>query len=56
MSVKDAFNAIRFSHVVVVVTDTAAPLEKQDLGIARRVIPEDTLEGATEVAERSRGG
>ncbi|HJL00698.1 MAG TPA: serine/threonine-protein kinase [Polyangiaceae bacterium LLY-WYZ-15_(1-7)] len=27
-----------------------------DLGIARRVIPEDTLEEATEVAERSRGG
>ena len=40
MSVKDAINAIRFAHVVVVVTDASAPLEKQDLTIARHVIEE----------------
>ena len=40
MSVKDAFNAIRFAQVVVVVADASAPLEKQDLAIARRVIEE----------------
>ena len=40
MSVKDALGAIRFAHVVVLVTDAGAPLEKQDLAIARHVIEE----------------
>ena len=40
MSVKDTLGAIRFAHVVVVVTDANVPLEKQDLTIARHVIEE----------------
>jgi GTP-binding protein len=40
LSVADALRAIRFAQVVVLVLDSEAMLEKQDLTIARRVIEE----------------
>ena len=40
LSVQDTQNAIRFAHVVVLVLDADAVLDKQDLTIARKVIEE----------------
>lgn len=40
LSVGDAERAIRFAHVVVLVLDAEAMLERQDLAIARRTIDE----------------
>lgn len=40
LSVADANRAVRFAHVVVILTDADAPLEKQDLTIAREVVEE----------------
>ena len=40
LSVTDSLRAIRFAHCVVLLIDATAPLEKQDLTIARTVIDE----------------
>lgn len=40
LSVTDTLRAIRFAHCVVLLIDATAPLEKQDLTIARTVIEE----------------
>jgi GTP-binding protein len=40
LSVADALRAVRFAQVVVLLVDAEAPLEKQDLTIARRVVDE----------------
>ena len=40
LSVGDALRAIRFAHVVVLLTDADMPMEKQDLTIARMVVDE----------------
>jgi GTP-binding protein len=40
LSTADTIRTIRFAHVVVLVVDATAPLEKQDLTIARLVIEE----------------
>jgi GTP-binding protein len=40
LSVAETLRAIRFAHVVVVLLDADAPLERQELGIARRVVDE----------------
>ncbi len=40
LSVADTLRAIRFAQVVVLVVDATAPLERQDLGIARLVVDE----------------
>ena len=40
LAVADAFNAIRFAHIVVLVLDAEAMLEKQDLTIASEVVDE----------------
>ncbi len=40
LSVKDTLHAVRFAHVVVLVLDADAVLNKQDLTIARQVIEE----------------
>ena len=40
LSVSDALRAVRFAQVVVLLLDAEAPLEKQDLTIARQVIDE----------------
>ena len=40
LAVADAFNAIRFANVVVLVLDAESMLEKQDLTIAREVVEE----------------
>jgi GTP-binding protein len=40
LSTSDTIRTIRFAHVVVLVVDSTAPLEKQDLTIARLVIEE----------------
>ncbi len=40
LSVADALRAIRFAHVVVLLIDAEAPMEKQDLAIAAMVVEE----------------
>lgn len=40
LSVADSLRAVRFAHVVVLLVDADAPLEKQDLIIARMVVDE----------------
>ncbi|RMD64425.1 MAG: ribosome biogenesis GTPase Der, partial [Alphaproteobacteria bacterium] len=40
LSTSDALRAVKFAHVVVLVVDAAAPLDRQDLVIAGRVIEE----------------
>jgi len=40
LSVADGLRAVRFAHVVVLVVDADAPMEKQDLIIARMVVDE----------------
>src|SRR5690606_32933200 len=40
LSAADALRAIDFAHVVVLLLDATAPLEKQDLTIARRALEE----------------
>lgn len=40
LSATDALRAIRFAHVVVLLLDPEAPMEKQDLIIARRTVEE----------------
>ena len=40
LSVADALRAIRFAHVVVLLIDAEAPMEKQDLAIASMVVEE----------------
>ena len=40
LSVSDTLRAVRFAHVVVLVIDALAPMEKQDLTIARMVVDE----------------
>jgi GTP-binding protein len=40
LSVSDALRAMAFAEVVVLLTDAAQPLERQDLTIARRVVEE----------------
>ncbi len=40
LSVSDSFRALRFAQVVVLLVDAEAPLEKQDLTIARTTIEE----------------
>jgi GTP-binding protein len=40
LSVGDAFRAMAFAEVVVLLTDAVQPLERQDLTIARRVVEE----------------
>ncbi len=40
LSGSDAMRAVRYAHVVVLLLDAEAPLEKQDLTIARQVVDE----------------
>jgi GTP-binding protein len=40
LSVADTLRAVRFAQVVVLLVDAEAPMEKQDLGIARMVVDE----------------
>lgn len=40
LAAADTLRAVRYAHVVVILVDADAPLEKQDLTIARRVIEE----------------
>ncbi|MEQ9641105.1 MAG: ribosome biogenesis GTPase Der [Alphaproteobacteria bacterium] len=40
LSAADALRAMAFAHVVVLLTDADAPLERQDLTLARRVLDE----------------
>ncbi len=40
LSVADTLRAVRFAHVVVLLVDADAPMEKQDLTIARMVVDE----------------
>ncbi len=40
LSVADALRAVRFAHVVALVVEADAPLEKQDLTLARMVVEE----------------
>lgn len=40
LSVADTTRAIRYAHVVVIMVDADAPMEKQDLTIAREVVEE----------------
>jgi GTP-binding protein len=40
LAVSDAMHAVQYAHVVVLLVDALAPLERQDLTIARKVIDE----------------
>ncbi len=40
LSVADALSAVRFAHAVVLVIDATAPLERQDLALARLIVDE----------------
>lgn len=40
LSVADSFKALRYAHVVVLMVDATAPLERQDLKIAEKIVEE----------------